>query len=46
MRLTTFTDYSLRVLMYLATHPEGRSTIAGIASTFRISENHHRQPAP
>lgn len=40
MRLTTFTDYSLRVLMYLATHPEGRATIAGIASTFRISENH------
>ncbi len=40
MRLTTFTDYSLRVLMYLATHPDGRSTIAGIATAFDISENH------
>ena len=27
MRLTTFTDYSLRVLMHVATVPEGRATI-------------------
>lgn len=40
MRLTTFTDYSLRVLMYLASHPEGRATIGGIATAFGISENH------
>ena len=40
MRLTAFTDYSLRVLMYLATAPEGRGTIAGIAAAFGISENH------
>src|SRR5512140_1452760 len=40
MRLTYFTDYSLRVLIYLATVPEGRATIAEIADTFAISENH------
>lgn len=40
MRLTTFTDYSLRVLMYLAAHPEGRATIGGIAAAYNISENH------
>jgi Rrf2 family nitric oxide-sensitive transcriptional repressor len=40
MRLTTFSDYSLRVLIYLAAAPEGRSTIADIARTFGISESH------
>jgi Rrf2 family nitric oxide-sensitive transcriptional repressor len=40
MRLTTFTDYSLRVLIHVATAPEGRSTIAEIARAFDISENH------
>ena len=40
MRLTTFTDYSLRVLMYLAAHPEGRSTIAATATAYGISEHH------
>src|SRR5438477_1570970 len=40
MRLTTFTDYSLRVLMYLATNPRPRATIAEIAAAFDISENH------
>jgi Rrf2 family transcriptional regulator, nitric oxide-sensitive transcriptional repressor len=40
MRLTAFTDYSLRVLMYLATAPGGRATIGEIARAFRISENH------
>jgi Rrf2 family nitric oxide-sensitive transcriptional repressor len=40
MRLTKFTDYSLRVLMYLAHAPEGRSTIAEVAAAFGISEHH------
>ena len=40
MRLTAFTDYSLRVLIYLAAAPEGRSTIAEIAHAFDVSEQH------
>ena len=37
MRLTTFTDYSLRVLIYLAAQPADRATIAQIASAFQVS---------
>ena len=40
MRLTTFTDYSLRVLIYLAAQPAERATIAQISSAFQVSENH------
>ncbi len=40
MRLTRFTDYSLRVLVYLACEPERRTTIAEIAQAFDVSENH------
>jgi Rrf2 family nitric oxide-sensitive transcriptional repressor len=40
MHLTSFTDYSLRVLIYLANVPEGRATIAEIARAFDISEDH------
>ena len=40
MRLTTFTEYSLRVLMHVASAPAGRTTIAEIAKSFDISEHH------
>ncbi len=40
MRLTNFTDYSLRVLMYVAAQPERSATIAEIAAAFAISESH------
>jgi len=40
MQLTRFTDYSLRVLMYLGAHPERLCTISEIADAYRISENH------
>ena len=40
MRLSTFTDYSLRVLMYLATNPGERATIAQVAQAFGVSEHH------
>lgn len=40
MKLTAFTDYSLRVLMFLAAAPDGRATIAEISEAFGISEHH------
>ncbi|MGE0485665.1 MAG: Rrf2 family transcriptional regulator [Gammaproteobacteria bacterium] len=40
MRLNNFTDYSLRVLMYLAAEPGRRATIDEIAGAFDISRNH------
>lgn len=40
MKLTAFTDYSLRVLIYLAADPDRRATIAEICRAFDIKENH------
>jgi Rrf2 family transcriptional regulator, nitric oxide-sensitive transcriptional repressor len=40
MKLTSFTDYSLRVLIYLAAEPGRRATIAEISQVFEISEHH------
>jgi Rrf2 family transcriptional regulator, nitric oxide-sensitive transcriptional repressor len=40
MHLTTFTDYSLRVLIFVAAQPVERATIAEVAQGFGISENH------
>lgn len=40
MRLTTFSDYTLRVLIYLALERDRLATIPEIAAAFAISENH------
>jgi Rrf2 family nitric oxide-sensitive transcriptional repressor len=40
MRLTAFSDYTLRTLMYLALHSDRFVTIAEIAGAYRISANH------
>jgi Rrf2 family nitric oxide-sensitive transcriptional repressor len=40
MKLTTFTDYSLRALIYLALNEGERATIARIARAYGISEAH------
>ena len=40
MRLTRFSDYSLRVLMYAASRGERLITIEETAATYRISRTH------
>ncbi len=40
MRLTTFSDYTLRVLMFLALSRDRLATIPEIAVAYEISENH------
>ncbi len=42
MRLTQFTDYSLRVLIYLALHPKERITIDQLTSAYDVSRHHIR----
>lgn len=40
MQLTLYSDYSLRVLIYLALEPEQRVTIEEIARSYEISKAH------
>ena len=40
MRLSTFTDYGLRILMRLASTPEARLSTADLAAQFEVSHHH------
>lgn len=40
MQLTRYTDYALRVLLYLAMSPERQAKITEVADFFNISRNH------
>lgn len=40
MRLTRYTDFAMRVLLYLGRQPERLASIAEIAGAYAISQNH------
>lgn len=40
MRLTRYTDYAMRVLLYLGARPDRLCSIAEIARAYGISQNH------
>jgi Rrf2 family nitric oxide-sensitive transcriptional repressor len=40
MQITGYTDYALRVLIYLAMAPSGQATITEISDFYNISRNH------
>jgi Rrf2 family transcriptional regulator, nitric oxide-sensitive transcriptional repressor len=40
MQLTAYTDYALRVLMFLAVHEERLVTISEMATAYGLSKNH------
>ncbi|OHT19377.1 Rrf2 family transcriptional regulator [Edaphosphingomonas haloaromaticamans] len=40
MKLTLFTDYAMRTLLYLGARPERLCSIGEVAKAYRISQNH------
>ena len=40
MKLTLFTDYAMRTLLYLGARPERLCSIGEVAQAYRISQNH------
>lgn len=40
MRLTRYTDFAMRVLLYLGRHPEKLYSIADVARAYGVSQNH------
>ncbi len=40
MQLTLYTDYSLRVLIYLGMRPQHQATITEVADSYKVSRNH------
>ncbi|MDP1730923.1 MAG: Rrf2 family transcriptional regulator [Devosia sp.] len=40
MRLTLYSDYALRLMMYLAVRPDGLATISQVAKAYGVSANH------
>jgi len=40
MQLTLFSDYSLRLLLYLTAHPDRRVPLPEISAAYGISQNH------
>lgn len=40
MKLTLFTDYSIRMLLYLGTRPDRLCSIAEVARAYGVSQNH------
>jgi len=45
MNITRFSDYSLRILIYLASNPSAKSTAATIAQAYDISFHHTAKAA-
>lgn len=43
MRLTRYTDYALRVLIFAALNPRALSTIDAISAGYGVSKNHLRK---